>query len=288
MRDWRDQSYRWYTRKPPNRALLVFSDDARFTLAQPDPWGLPPERPLPGGVHVRETVEAESVRIETDRPGHPLLVKISYHPRWRAEGAAGPYLVSPGLMLIVPSRREVLLHYEARTLADWLGLGLALAAAGVIVVASLRERRRQSGRSASSDPEVVRIPRLVLRALPLALAVGLASLRLFSGPKSQDARIASLWDRAARASADDEWEEAAELARYAVDLGGASDPRRSGLLLMRGEALLRAGHPREADSAFSAVTDVGGSPYRPQALYSGALAREAAGTLAVQRSCGAS
>ncbi len=224
-RDWRDQSYRWYTRKPPNRALLVFSDDPRFTLEQPDPWGLPPERPLPGGVRVRETIEAESVRIETDRPGHPLLVKISYHPRWRAEGAAGPFLVSPGLMLIVPSRREVLLRYEARTLADGLGLGLALAAAGVMVVAALHARRRPPGRAESSGPKLARPVRLALRALPVALAVALASLRLFAGPAPQEARIASLRDRAARASAEGRWDEAAELARYAAELSGPLDSR---------------------------------------------------------------
>jgi hypothetical protein len=292
LRDWRDQSYRWYTRKPPNRALLVFSDDPRFTLVQPDPWGIPPERPLPGGVHVRASLAAESLRIETDRPGHPLLVKISYHPRWRVEGAAGPYLVSPGLMLIVPQRREVLLHYEARTSADWLGLGLALAAAGGIVVGALWERRRARARGTSGDPEpdvvpargpatdpsaLSRVTRRLLRALPVALILSLAALRLLGGPASQEARIASLWDRAARASRAERWPEAAELARYALDLSDSSDPRWSGLQCLRGEALLKAGDPRAADEAFSAVLDVGSSPYRAQALYSGAQARDAAG-----------
>ena len=52
----------------------------------------------------------------------PLLVKVSYHPRWRAEGAHGPYLVSPALMLVVPRQETVRLVY-ARTGADRAGLG---------------------------------------------------------------------------------------------------------------------------------------------------------------------
>ena len=67
-RDWRDQSYRWYTRKPPNRALLVFSDDPRFTLAQPDPWAPPPERPLAGR---RARARDGRGRVGPDRDGPP-------------------------------------------------------------------------------------------------------------------------------------------------------------------------------------------------------------------------
>ena len=112
---WRDQSFRWFSRKPPNRAVLVFTDDPRFDVVATDPWAPPPERPLPAGVEVTEAFEAESIRITTSRPGHPLLVKVSYHPRWRAEGADGPYLASPGFMLIVPRQRDVRLVYAART-----------------------------------------------------------------------------------------------------------------------------------------------------------------------------
>jgi hypothetical protein len=53
-------------------------------------------------------------------------VKISFHPRWRAEGADGPYLVSPALMLVVPRQPTVRLVY-ARNWADHLGLALSAA-----------------------------------------------------------------------------------------------------------------------------------------------------------------
>jgi hypothetical protein len=35
------------------------------------------------------------------------VVKISYFPRWHAIGATGPYRVSPNLMAVVPTVKDV-------------------------------------------------------------------------------------------------------------------------------------------------------------------------------------
>ena len=281
---WRDASYRWFSRKPANRALLVFTSDERFDLALEDPWGPPPERPLPDGAVASARVEAEELRITTNRPGHPLLVKISYHPRWRAEGADGPYLVSPGLMLVVPRQAEVRLTYAARTWADRLGRSLFLAAIALGVLVARRSRARTTRDAltgAEGPPRHREAPRrpwsaVLLRILPFAIVAGLAALRFAPAPRPA-VDVAWLDERAARAFADERWEAAAEYARHAIDLVGTEDVRRNELLCLRGEALLRAGHPRIAALAFAPVVEVGSGPYRPQALYSGALAREAAG-----------
>jgi hypothetical protein len=281
---WRDQSFRWFSRKPPNRAVLVFTDDARFDVVAADPWAPPPERPLPAGVEVTETFEAEKIRITTTRPGHPLLVKVSYHPRWRAEGAFGPYLASPGLMLIVPWQREVRLAYAARDGSDWLGLGLAASAAALAAAGAVRARRAARTPLSAVAPAAPGKGRALV-ALPIALVVCLSSLRLAPSlraavshkgrPQARDAEM--LDERASRAYAEERWDDAAEYARDAVALLPAADPRRAGLLCVGGEALLRAGHAREAVEPFTLVVEGGPGPHRPQALYSGALAREAAG-----------
>ena len=104
-----------------------------------------------------ETFEAESIRITTSRPGHPLLVKVSYHPRWRAEGAFGPYLASPGFMLVVPRQREVRLTYAARTWSDYAGLGLAVLA--VALAAPRPGVAAPAGRTSASPPGRRRRPR---------------------------------------------------------------------------------------------------------------------------------
>jgi hypothetical protein len=305
LEDWRDTAYRWMTRKPPNRALLVFTEDRRFGLALPDPWAPPPEKPLPGGVFVEAKVEDEEVRITTSRPGHPLLVKISYHPRWRAEGAFGPYLASPGLMLIVPRRHEVRLHYAARTGSDYLGLalfalagGLGLGAAGrawrarrastALVVADKRDGldERPGTPEKGPAPESARAgaPRILLRgglrAVPLLLLALLALARLLP-PRRPPGDVAWLDDQASRAFTEKRWEAAAEYARAALGLAAGGDSRRGELQCVRGEALLRAGHPRLAAEAFATVVgQMPGDPHRAQALYAGAVAREASGDAA--------
>ena len=278
--EWRDASYRWMSRKPANRALFVFTDDARFGPAA-DTWAPPPERPLPDDAQVQARVEPEAVHITTSRPGHPLLVKISYHPRWRAEGADGPYLVSPGLMLVVPRRSEVRLTYAARTWADRAGWSLFLAA--LALGAGLAGRSLRKPRSAVpawpldsvADGEPAGGSKL-LRFAPLLALAAIAALRL--APERRPAvDVASLDERASRAYASERWEDAAEYARHALEASQTTDPRYAELACLRGEALLRAGHARLAAVVFAPVADAGSGPYRAQALFSGAQAREQSG-----------
>ena len=104
----------------------------------------------------------------------------------------------------------------------------------------------------------------------------LAALRL-APERPRDVELPWLDEHAARAYAEDRWEDAAEYARHALERTPSDDKRRGELACLRGEALLRAQHPRLAAEAFGQVVDAGSGPYRPQALFSGALAREAAG-----------
>jgi hypothetical protein len=133
-RSWREKAYRWLA-GPRSTVPLVFTDDPAFPPAEA---AAPP--PLPTDVTVTETIGAEEIVITTSRVGHPLLVKVSYHPRWRAYGARGPYLVAPSLMLIVPEQSTVRLRYQARTTSDWIGLVLTGGALLLAVVWPWRRR----------------------------------------------------------------------------------------------------------------------------------------------------
>jgi hypothetical protein len=86
----------------------------------------------------------QTISFHVSRVGVPVLVKISYYPRWHASGATGPYRVSPNLMVVVPTSHRVTLTYgssPALTLGDVL-TELTAAAGLAVGVVSLRRRRR--------------------------------------------------------------------------------------------------------------------------------------------------
>jgi hypothetical protein len=288
-RGWREKAWRWFTRKPLSPAFLVFSDDPRFAVTETDEWLPPPAVALPGGVDVRETVEAESLTIATSRVGHPLLVKISFHPRWRAEGADGPYLVSPALMMVVPREPTVRLVY-ARNWADHAGLALSAAA----VLLALAQGARELGRRRIAPPErppemlehrpelldacdLPRAPRPWGWAVPVATLAVLVALRFLGGGGRAGPGAAALYERASRAYAEERFADAAEYARHALALPPAADGR-GGLLTLRGESLLAAGQPRAAAEDFETLLGAEPrGPYAPEALFGAARARAALG-----------
>jgi hypothetical protein len=279
LRGWRDKSYRWFTRKPFGGPHLVFTDDPAFTVVETDEWLAPPAHPLPGGVEAHATVAEESITITTSRVGHPLLVKVSYHPRWTADGADGPYLVSPGLMMVVPRRPLATLTY-ARTASDRVGLALTLLAA---IVAAVHQSWRRLRRRAAPLPvvlpddscEVAPAPRRWGAALPAGVILVLFASRglaLYERPPDPS----PLYEAASRAYAEDRFADAAEYARHALTRATGSSLRPE-LLCLRGESLLRSGQPRLAAESFEGVVQEGPGPYLPQALFGAARAYAAAG-----------
>jgi hypothetical protein len=71
----------------------------------------PPRTALPPVTVRNITSGRESLSFEVDRPGVPVLVKISYFPNWKVKGGEGPYRVTPNLMVVVPTSERVELTY---------------------------------------------------------------------------------------------------------------------------------------------------------------------------------
>ena len=283
-RGWREKAWRWFTRKPLSAAPLVFTDDARFELTEKDEWLPPPAVALPGGVEVDETVEPESLTVTTNRVGHPLLVKISFHPRWRVEGADGPYLVSPALMLVVPRQPTVRLVY-ARNWADHLGLALT---AATVLFAAAQGAWAARSRPPANVPVLAPScdaapPRRWGGVIPAATLGALVVLRLVGGRgRPDEAGASALYERASRAYAEERYADAAEYARIALVRPPAG--AQGELLSLRGESLLAAGQPRAAAEAFETLLGAEPrSPYTAQALYGAARARAALGEAAAAR-----
>jgi hypothetical protein len=124
-----------------------------------------PKRPLPP-ITVSDVESGDDwVRFSVSQPGVPVLVKTSYFPNWKAEGAKGPWRASPNLMVVVPTGNEVTLRY-GRTPVDVAGIGLSvLGLAGLVFLgrwhpAPLPARRPDDEESAA-QPEAESAPALV-------------------------------------------------------------------------------------------------------------------------------
>jgi len=73
----------------------------------------------------------QSVSFSVDEVGVPILVRVSYFPNWKVEGADGPFRAGPNHMVVVPTSNDVTLTYDSRSALDWFfyaltALGIAL------------------------------------------------------------------------------------------------------------------------------------------------------------------
>ncbi len=86
-----------------------------------------------------EIPQRERLRITTDRPGCPLLIRMSYHPRWRALSGEPIHLVEPFFMLLFPLSQQVDLAYLPNAANEW---GWGLTASGILWLLVLAFGRR--------------------------------------------------------------------------------------------------------------------------------------------------
>src|SRR4030095_14530856 len=115
----------------------------------PRPLTSLPREPLarPGELAATTSPAGDQLSFRTDRIGEPHIVKVSWVPNWRVEGAKGPWLLSPGLMVVVPTQAEVTLSYRD-TPVDLAGKALTVAGlaalAGPPALGRVRGRRGRS------------------------------------------------------------------------------------------------------------------------------------------------
>jgi hypothetical protein len=146
--DWKESFFAWFKR-PGSGEVPVILADSPAAGALPETWErislLPesiPRRPLVGSVQVTSEIRPEEIHIHTSRPGHPLLVKISYHPRWRVEGSGSVWLASPSFMLVLPATEHIRLVYETSGV-DMTGRALTLLGMLAAILGAWRGRRER-------------------------------------------------------------------------------------------------------------------------------------------------
>jgi hypothetical protein len=96
----------------------------------------------------------DSLSFDVDRPGTPVLVKVSYFPNWKASGAEGPWRVTPNLMVVVPTDTHVSLRF-GYTPVDVFGWVLTIAGIALVVVLARRGRVDFGDRPPGTAPEAL-------------------------------------------------------------------------------------------------------------------------------------
>jgi hypothetical protein len=146
--DWRANALNWYRNPDWLATPLAFASkqDPAARRAFADPGPLPatslPREPLhhPGTVASTTSRTGDVISFTTDRVGEPHVVKVSWFPNWHAEGAEGPWMLSPGLMVVVPTQPHVRLVYRD-TPVDLAGKALTVGGLGLLAVPTVRRLR---------------------------------------------------------------------------------------------------------------------------------------------------
>jgi len=85
-------------------------------------------------------IEQESVRFSVNQTGVPILVRVSYFPNWRVDGAQGPFRVAPNMMVVIPNENDVRLHFDMSG-RDYAAYAVTVLGVGALVVARRRAAR---------------------------------------------------------------------------------------------------------------------------------------------------
>ncbi len=108
--EWLDPAVEWYGNADARDVFLAA--DGPSSWARVAEGETPGVEAVPAAAVSGVETTSDTISFTVDRPGTPVLVKSSYFPNWQAEGAEGPYRVTPNLMVVVPSATEVTLRYE--------------------------------------------------------------------------------------------------------------------------------------------------------------------------------
>ncbi|MBW4056991.1 MAG: tetratricopeptide repeat protein [Proteobacteria bacterium] len=137
--NWKTDSYRWFMNGSQLDVHLVFDLDKsaqrekRFKAQARDLSALPRIPIDTTNCRIKETIGNDEILIKTNWIGKPLLVKVSYHPDWKVEGADRIYLVSPSFMLIYPTKSTVRLHY-GRGWPDRAGAAMTILGLAILLL----------------------------------------------------------------------------------------------------------------------------------------------------------
>ncbi|MEM5815320.1 MAG: 6-pyruvoyl-tetrahydropterin synthase-related protein, partial [Candidatus Aenigmatarchaeota archaeon] len=122
---WREYSLKWFKDLDYIEVPLVFSDEINENFVDGYDIEVLPKLSLDVDCEIEEKIRNEEIIIKTNCTGIPHLIKISYSPNWKVEGAKKIYLASPSFMLVIPEKTEVRIYFGL-SLFDYIGMLLTI------------------------------------------------------------------------------------------------------------------------------------------------------------------
>lgn len=130
--NWRQTSYQWFRNYNTDMPHILFVDHREKlgpfidkTIESNSGQALPQVKIKGIKPLVKSSMAEDRIDIRTSTIGWPLLVKVSYHPNWKCDGAVGPFLISPSFMLIIPTQNTISMRFS-RSSAEWLGIAASV------------------------------------------------------------------------------------------------------------------------------------------------------------------
>ena len=137
---WLDANAYWWT--TPSTWDVVVTNTGPATWPRTQSIGTLVRHPVSPTVVKNVTSTDSTLSFDVSRVGTPVVVKISYYPRWHVEGAVGPYRASPNFMVVIPTATHVTLRYGSSPLTR-VGMLLTFITAGRGLQLVVRRHRRR-------------------------------------------------------------------------------------------------------------------------------------------------
>ena len=125
----------WYL--DPTRWNVFLAADGPSSWARVQDGETPPTRPVEPATVSNVAMGTDTIDFDVDHVGTPVLVKASYFPNWKVDGAQGPFRVTPNLMVVVPTSQHVHLHY-GNTGVEYVAYLLTLLGVALVIVLARR------------------------------------------------------------------------------------------------------------------------------------------------------
>ncbi len=124
-KDWFKKSIEWYKGENLDKPIV-------FVKNQDEEKELKKIQDKTSGATVKNIKTTnDSIEFDVDKINQPYIIKISYFPTWKVEGAKGPFLISPAYMMVIPNQNHVKLYFSYG-FVDYLGIVLTVFGIGYL------------------------------------------------------------------------------------------------------------------------------------------------------------